>query len=214
LVLKQIVQFWKENYNGRNESRSEEAEDELFIDIECNEDRWKQKISVKTLAGKVILIRYNKTESHTLGGWIKHLLSNKERDINHQMFNFLFDGVTIADLKKRIKEIESKPIYSQRLVSTKILEDDECIPFDVVKYDIHLFDRLRGGTRINLWPRMGKITTQTTKEKKEATCYLVWKRLQPKLQTKQKESTCFAIWERLRPKLQTEATCFAVWKTL
>jgi hypothetical protein len=108
--------------------------------------------------GKIILIRYDRTESHTLGSWIKHRLSNKERDINHQMFNFLFNGVTIADLKKRIREIEGKPINSQRLVSTKILEDYEPIPFDVdvVKYDIHLFDRLRDNTRTKLMARYGE----------------------------------------------------------
>jgi hypothetical protein len=158
LVLKQIVQFWRASYNGRNES-SEEGEDKSFIqklNVFSNEDRWKQEISVKTLHGKIILIRYDRTESHTLGSWIKHLLGNKERDINHQMFNFLFNGVMIADLKKRIQEIEGKSIYSQRLVSTKILEDDEPIPFDVVKYDIHLFDRLRGGARTKLMARYGE----------------------------------------------------------
>jgi hypothetical protein len=188
LVLKQIVQFWKANYNGRNES-SEEGEDASFgerLNVWSDEDRWKQEISVKTLYGKIILIRYDRTESHTLGSWIKHLLSNKERDINHQMFNFLFNGVAIADLKHRIQEIKGKPIYSQRFVSTKILEDDEPILFDVVKYDIHLCDRLRGPARTKLQARyeedydpnyetkkggdlllgMEKITTQTTNKTK------------------------------------------------
>jgi hypothetical protein len=69
LVLKQIVQFWKANYNGRNES-SQEGEDALFgerLKVWSDEDRWKQEISVKTLYGKIILIRYDRTESHTLG---------------------------------------------------------------------------------------------------------------------------------------------------
>jgi hypothetical protein len=136
------------------------------------------------------LICYDRTESHTLSSWIKHLLRNKERDINHQMFNFLFNGVTIADLKKRIQEIEGKSIYSQRLVSTKILEDDEPISFNVVKYDINLFDRLRGGARTKLMARYGEDYDPNYERKKGVTCYSVWKRLRPKLQTKQKEATC------------------------
>jgi hypothetical protein len=139
---------------------SEEGEDAWVderLQVWNDEDRWKQEVSVKTLHGKVILIRYDRTKSHTLDGWIKHLSSNKERDINHQIFNFLFDGVTIADLKKRIQEIEGNPIDSRRLASTRILENDEPITFDIIKSNIHLIgDTLLGDSRTKLMARYGE----------------------------------------------------------